>query len=97
MWETRSVFHISMPLLLRRQDSFRRWWPIAQRRVRTPRVVMHSPLFDHDPGLLQRVEDLPLQTLVLQLPVEALTVTVFPWTAWFDVQRLGPDIRQPLP
>src|ERR1019366_4661324 len=38
MWETRSVFHISMPLLLG-QDCLRRRWPVAQRRMRPHRVV----------------------------------------------------------
>ena len=73
------------------------WRPIAQRRVRTPGVVLHSPLLDHDLRLLQRIENLPVQALVPQLPVKALAVPVLPRTARFDVQRPGSQIPQPLP
>src|SRR5271167_3320809 len=77
MWETRSVFHISMPRFLP-QEGWRRWWSVAQRRMRPYRVVVHSPLFDHHLGLLQRIEDLALQAFISQLAVEALTVPVLP-------------------
>src|SRR5271156_7170858 len=96
MWETRSVFHISMPRFLQ-QEGWRRWWSVAQRRMRPYRVVVHSPLFDHHLGLLQRIEDLALQAFILQLAVEALTVSVLPRTAGLDVQRLRSHRRQPLP
>ena len=55
-----------------------------------PRVVLHPPLLDHDLRLLQRVENLSIQALVPQLPIEALTVAVLPGTARFDVQGSGP-------
>src|ERR1035437_6611064 len=96
MWETRSVFHISMPRLLR-QDCLRCRRPIAQRRMWPYRVVLHSPLLDHHLRLLQRVEDLPVQAFIPQLPIEALAIAVLPWTDWFDVQRLRSHGRQPLP
>jgi hypothetical protein len=70
MWETRSVFHISMPHFLR-QDSLRRRWPVPERGMWPHRVVVHSPPLDHHLCLLQRVEDLALQTFILQLAVEA--------------------------
>src|SRR5271169_4314989 len=96
MSETRSVFHISMPHFLH-QDGLRRWWPVSQRGMRPYRVVLHSPLFDHHLGLLQRIEDLALQAFISQLAVEALTVPVLPGTAGLDVQRLRAHRRQPLP
>src|ERR1035437_8556484 len=88
MWETRSVFHISMPLLLG-QDCLRCRWPVAQRRMRPHRVVLHSPLFDHHLRLLQGVEDLSVQALISQLAVEALTVPVLPGTARFVVLQVS--------
>jgi hypothetical protein len=71
--------------------------PVAERRVWPPCVVFHSPLLDHDLRLLQRVKDFPIQALIPQLPVEALAVTVLPWTARFDVHHSGPHVRQPFP
>src|SRR5271165_5212758 len=96
MWETRSVFRISMPHLLQ-QDGLRRWWSVSQRRMWPYRVVVHSPLLDHHLGLLQRIEDLALQAFISQLAVEALTVPVLPGTAGLDVQHLRAHGRQPLP
>ena len=57
MWETRSVFHISMPLLLR-QDGLRCGWPVAQRRVRPLRVVFHAPPLRQNLCLLHLVKAL---------------------------------------
>src|SRR5450432_59827 len=91
MWETRSVFHIPMPRLLR-QDGLRRGRPVAQRRVRSLRVVFHPPPLRQNLCLLQRVKDLAVQEFISQLSVEAFTVPVFPWTPRFDVQRLGTQI-----
>src|ERR1039458_3331362 len=72
MWETRSVFHIPMPRLLR-QDGVRCRRPIAQRRVRPLRVVFHPPPLRQNLCLLQRVKHLAVQKLISQLPVEPLT------------------------
>ena len=96
MWETRSVFHISMPLLLR-QDGLRCRRPVAQRRVRPLRVVFHAPPLRQNLCLLQRVKDLAVQELIAQLAVEALTVPVFPWASSLDVQHPGADFPQPFP
>jgi len=96
MWETRSVFHISMPLLFR-QDSLRCRWPVAQRRVRTLRVVFHSPPLRQNLCLLQRVKNLAVQKLIAQLPVEALAVPVLPRAPRLDIQRLRAQLTQPLP
>src|ERR1039458_4936418 len=86
MWETRSVFHIPMPRLLR-QDGLRCRWPRAERRVRPFRVVFHPPPLSQNLCLLQRVKNLAVQELISQLPVEALTVPVLPRTPRLDVQR----------
>ena len=52
---------------------------------------------DYDLSLFQAVEDLQLQALVPEFPVEAPTIPVLPWAAWLNVQGLGPELRQPLP
>src|SRR5450631_3951540 len=96
MWETRSVFHISMPRLLR-QDGLRRRRPVAQRRVRPLRVVFHAPPLRQNLCLLQRVKNLAVQELITQLPVETLTVPVLPRTPRLDVQRPRAHFAQPLP
>jgi hypothetical protein len=57
-------------------------------------VVVSPPAPDDHLGLLERVEDLPVQEFVAQLGVEALAVPVLPGAAWLDVGRLrtyGPD------
>src|SRR6516225_4698886 len=96
MWETRSVFHISMPHFLQ-QDGLRCRWPVAERRMRSHRVVVHSPPLDYHLRLLQRVEDLALQTFIAQLAIEAFAVAIFPRTARLDVHGLSTHPRQPLP
>src|SRR5450631_3798834 len=96
MWETRSVFHIPMPRLFR-QDGLRCRRPVAQRRVRPFRVIFHPPPLRQNLCLLQRVEDLAVQELIAQLPVEALTVPVLPRTSGLNVQRPRAYLSQPLP
>ena len=65
--------------------------------MRSPGVVFHPLLFDHDLRLLQRVKDLPVQALIPQLSVKALAVAILPGTARLDVQRARSDLPQPLP
>src|SRR5262245_61236387 len=50
-------------------------------------IVMLTPALDHDLRLLQRREDLTIEKLVAQSPVEALHVAVLPWAAALDVGR----------
>ena len=95
MWETGFVFHISVPRFCK--DGLWCWRPVAQRRVRTLRVVFHPPSLRQNLGLLQRVRDLAVQKLIAQLAVETLAVPVLPRTPRLDVQRLRPQFRQPLP
>src|SRR6266571_7588836 len=71
--------------------------PVAQRRMWPQRVVHHTPLFDHDLRLLQRVKDFSIQALVPQLSAKALTVAVLPRTPRFDIQPSYANTPQPLP
>src|SRR6266568_8622807 len=96
MWETRSVFHISMPLLLRQGCLWCRW-PVTQCGVGALRVVFHAPPLRQNLCLLQRVKNLAVQELIAQLAVEAFTVPVFPQTPRLDVQRPRAQLAQPLP
>ena len=64
--------------------------------MRTDSIVVSSPCFDHDLGLLQGVEDLAVQQLVTQLAIEALAVAVLPWAAWLDVGRFRPHGFDPV-
>jgi hypothetical protein len=80
----------------RRERSWRRRH-IAQRRVRSPRVVLHAPLLDHHLRFLQRIENLPIQALPSQFPDETFAVSIHPRTAGFDVPRPGVRMAQPFP
>src|SRR3954470_21952425 len=52
---------------------------VAQRPMRADGVVMASPAFDHNSGLLEGVEDLAIQQLVPQPRIERLHIPVLPW------------------
>jgi len=65
--------------------------------VRPFRVVVTSPLLDHDPCLLQAVGDLAVEQLVAELSVKALAVAVLPGAPGLDEQRLRADLREPVP
>ena len=65
--------------------------------MRTNGVVVPSPRLDHDPGLVERVEDLPVEQFVAQFSVEGFAVAILPRTARFDIGGLGSDGRNPLP
>lgn len=60
-------------------------------------VVATSPGLDDDLGLLQRVEDLAVQQLIPELPVERLDVAVLPGRARFDEEGLRTDAAEPVP
>src|SRR5580698_519546 len=95
MWETRFVFHISMPRFW--DDGLWRRWPVAQCRVWPLRVVFHAPPLRQNLCLLERVKDLAIQELIAQLSIETFTVPVLPWTSRFDIQRPRAHSPQPLP
>ena len=58
-------------------------------------VVVVTPLFDEDLGLLETAEDLPVEQFVPQLAVEALAAAGLPDAARLDVKRLGTNTCQP--
>src|ERR1700722_15438455 len=57
---------------------------------------MAPPAFDHDPGLRERIENLPIQQLVPEPSVEALDEAVLPGAARRDISRLRSDSRDPV-
>ena len=65
--------------------------------MRPDRVVMVSPAFDEHLRLLQCVEDLSIEQLVSEFPIEWLVVSVLPWASGFDEQRLNVETREPAP
>ena len=56
--------------------------------MRADSVILITPLLDDDPSLLQTVEDFLIEAFVAQFTVEGLAITVLPWTARLDVDRL---------
>lgn len=64
--------------------------------MRSDRVVVLAPLLDDDLGLVQTVEDFPVEAFVAQLAVEGFAIAIFPRTAGFNVQRLGAQRREPV-
>ena len=58
-------------------------------------VVVMPPAFDHNLGLAQTVEDLPVEQLVPQPGIEALDEAVLPWATRGDVGGLGTHRRDP--
>ena len=58
---------------------------------------MMPPIFDHDLGLLQCVEDLAVEQFVTQFAVEAFAIAVLPWASRFDVSGLGTNRSNPIP
>jgi len=65
--------------------------------VRTHRVVVAAPVFDHDLCLLRSVEDFAVEEFVTQFAVEALAIAVLPWTARLDVSSPGSNGCDPIP
>ena len=65
--------------------------------MRAHAVVVLAPPLDQHACLRHRVEDLAVQQLVAQLAVQALHVAVLPGAARLDVERLHPDLAEPLP
>ena len=56
---------------------------------------MPTPTFDDDPRFLQTVEEFSIEQLVAHAGIEALDISVLPWTAWRDVRRLRADGMDP--
>lgn len=65
--------------------------------MRSHRVVVTPPSFDHDRGLLEGIEDFAIEQFVAQLAVERFHITVLPWAAGLDVSGPGADRSDPIP
>lgn len=63
--------------------------------MRADRVVVSPPGFDQYFGFGEAVEDLTVEQLVTQRPVEAFVVAVLPRRSGRDVKRLHADLSQP--
>ena len=57
--------------------------------MRADRVVLVTPGFDQNPGLLQGVEDFAIEEFVPQPGIEALDIAVLPRASWRDIGGLG--------
>ena len=60
-------------------------------------VVVASPGFDDDLGLLQCVEDFAVEQLIAQFAIEAFVIAVLPRASRFDVRGLGTNRGDPFP
>ena len=58
---------------------------------------MPAPPFNQDPGLVERVEDLPVEKLVPHLADQRFDVAVLPRAARRDKERRDSEVFQPLP
>ena len=79
------------------QDGFWRGRFIAQRRVRSGRVVVVSPALDEGFGFAEVVENFAGQQLISELGVEAFAVAILPGTCRRDVKRCNANIAEPFP
>ena len=58
---------------------------------------MLPPPFDQDLGLAQRGEDLPVQQVIPELPVEGLAIAVLPGASGLDEQGADVEPGEPCP
>jgi hypothetical protein len=59
-------------------------------------VVFHSPPFDQDLGLQQRIEQLPVQELRPELFIAGFDIALLRRAAGFDEQQANTQVFQPL-
>ena len=69
---------------------------VAKAAVRADCVVMPPPGLDQHFSFSEAVEDLTVEQLVTQRPVEAFVVTILPRRSGCDLERLHADLGQPL-
>ena len=63
-------------------------------------IVIEAPLFDLEPRIGKRNEDVLVKALVAQPRIETLDVRVLDWLAWFDELQphavlIGPLVERP--
>jgi hypothetical protein len=63
------------------ESALGRVWPVQ--------VVVDAPVFEKDPGLEERVEELPVEELVAEPAVERFDPGVLPWRAGVDEHGVG--------
>jgi hypothetical protein len=65
--------------------------------MRSPFVVSSSPVLGDYLRLQERLEDLSVQQLIPEPPVERLHVSILPTASHFNTQRLDANPFQPIP
>ncbi len=60
------------------------------------RVVLMPPALDQDLGLEQRIEELAIEKLGAEFPVERFDIAILPWASGLDEQSAHADLTQPL-
>ena len=60
-------------------------------------IVLLPPSLDKHLGLRQRVEQLPVQELVPEFPVQRLHISVLPGAAWLDKESSHIQTLEPVP
>lgn len=73
------------------------WRPPAQSAVRALAVIVLSPLFDDELGLLECVEDFAVEQVIAEARIEALAIPILSGRARCDVGGLGSRSADPVP
>ena len=68
---------------------------VAKAAVRAHRVVVPPPGLNQYSGFAKAVDNLAVEQLVAQRPIEALVVAILPGRCRDDVKRLHADLSQP--
>ena len=63
--------------------------------MRSDRVVVPAPAFDHDLGFSERVEDFAIEQFVAQARIEAFDIAVLSRATWCDVGRFCANDSDP--
>ena len=63
--------------------------------MRPDGVIMAPPPFDQHLCFVECRKDLSIEQLVAQLGIEALIISVLPWAARLDIERLDADPLEP--
>ena len=64
--------------------------------MRPDRVVVLAPVLDQHLGLLEGVEDLTIEQLIPELPIEALVLAVLPGAPRLDLEGLDAEPGEPV-